>query len=133
MSAVLEDFGSPETTGAMIAELVQIRDRKRILEAEIKDLNEQWDAIKSKLMARMEEEGSNRVSSKDGGMAILTESIVPQVVDWDAFNAHVLATGDLHLLQRRVATTAFRELYEAGQEVPGVQPFVKKDINLRSS
>jgi hypothetical protein len=116
----------------MIAELVRIRDRKRELEAELKELNEQWDSIKPKLMGKMEAEGSNRVSSANGTVS-LTESIVPQVVDWDAFNAHVLATGDLHLLQRRVATAAFRELYEARKEVPGVQPFVKKDISLRSS
>jgi hypothetical protein len=132
MNAEMIPSGSPETTGAMIAELVRIRDRKRELEAELKDLNEQWEGLKSKVLYKMEQEGSNRISSKDGGMVILSEIVVPQIVDWDAFETYVQESGNLYLLQRRVATKAYRELVEAGQEVPGIQPFVKKDINLRS-
>jgi hypothetical protein len=126
------DDGSPETTGAMIAKLIEIRDRRREIKAEDSELVEQWEALKARALAKMEEEGSNRVSSKDG-MIILSETVVPQVEDWDAVNAHILATGDVHLLQRRVATGAYRELIEAGQGVPGIVPFVKKDINVRSS
>lgn len=125
--------GSPETMGAIIAELVQIRDRKRELEAEIKDLNEKWDSLKARVLARMEEEGSNRISAKQGGIAILTESIVPQVVDRDAASAYIQQENALHLLQFRINTGAFREMVEAGQEVPGIVPFLKKDISLRSS
>lgn len=124
--------GSPETTGAMIAKLIEIRDRRREIKAEDSELIEQWDALKARALAKMEEEGSNRVSSKDG-MIILTETIVPQVDDWDEVETYLKATGDLHLLQRRVATGAYRELIEAGQGVPGIVPFVKKDINVRSS
>lgn len=132
MNAALDSGGSPTTTGAMIDELVQIRDRKRELEAEIKDLNERWDALKAKVMSRMDEEGSNRVSSANGGTAILTESIVPQVVDRDEASEYILQQGALHLLQFRINTGAFREMVEAGQEVPGIMPFKKREISLRS-
>jgi hypothetical protein len=40
--------------------------------------------------------------------------------------------GALHLLQRRPATAAFRELQEAGEAVPGLEPFTKRAISLRA-
>jgi predicted metal-binding protein len=124
--------GSPETTGAMIAQLVQIRDRRREIAAEDKELVEQWEALKARVLARMDEEQSNRVASKDGSVS-LSETIVPHVKDWDEFEAYLRSTGDLHLLQRRVAIKAFQELHEARLEVPGVVAVVKRDINVRSS
>ena len=136
MSAAEEEVGSqtcsPVTTAEIIAQMLVIRDRKREISAEEKDLNEAWDGLEKQLMRRMEEEGSTRVSSKLG-TAILTEKIVPQTDDREAFEAWVLATGGLHMLQHRVNTAAFKEMIEAGDEVPGLSPFKKKDISLRSS
>lgn len=127
----MTDENSPATTAEIIAELVKIRDRKRELAAEESELNERFDALKGTLIARMEEEGSTKVSSKLASVS-LTETIVPQVDDRDAMNAWILETGNLYILQSRVASGAYRELVETGQEVPGVTPFTKKDISLRA-
>lgn len=134
MNAVAQEVnGSPETMGAMIAQLVEIRDRRREIAAEDSTLVEQWDALKKVVLQRMEEEGSNQIGSKEAGATVtLTESIVPQVDDREAAEAYIRETGDLYLLQFRIATGAFRELCEAGKEVPGVSKFIKKDISLRS-
>lgn len=135
MSAVLQEqlSGSPESLGAMIARLVEIRDRRREIAAEDSMLVEQWDEIKKIVLQRMEEEGSNQVGSKEAGATVtLTESVVPQVVDREAAEKWILETGNLYMLQFRIATGAFRELIESGQEVPGIEKFIKKDISLRS-
>lgn len=131
MTATIE-ASSPVTTAEIIAQMLAIRDRKREIAAEEKDLNQAFGALESQLIGRMEEEGSTRVSSKLG-TAILSEKIVPQIDDRDALNAWILETGNLYILQSRVATNAYSELVESGQEVPGLSPFKKKDINLRSS
>lgn len=131
MSAVLQD-DSPETLGSIIEQLIKIRDRRRELAAEDSELVEQFDELKKRVIARAKEEGSTRISSK-AGTVILTEKTVPQIVDRDAMNDWILETGNIYLLQSRVNTAAFTELVESGQEVPGVQPFVKEDIQLRSS
>ncbi len=69
--------------GAMIAELAQVRDRRREIAAEDKDLIEKYDALKQAFVKRMEEEGCTRISSTEGTV-ILTETIVPQVSDREA-------------------------------------------------
>jgi hypothetical protein len=48
---------------------------------------------------------------------------VPHVDDWAAFHAHILATGDLSLLERRPAKTPIREHWDGGETVPGVQKY----------
>ena len=118
--------------GAMIAQLSEIRDRRRELAAEEKDLVEKYETLKTAFVQRMEEEGCTRISSKEGTV-ILTETIVPQVNDRDAMGQWILETGNIYLLQNRVNSAAYRELVEAGQEVPGVTPFTKKDVSLRST
>lgn len=118
--------------GAMIAQLSEIRDRRRELAAEDKDLIEKYDTLKAAFVKRMEEEGCTRISSTEGTV-ILTETVVPQVNDRDAMDKWILETGNIYLLQSRVNSAAYRELVEAGQEVPGIMPFHKKDISLRSS
>lgn len=116
----------------MIAQLSEIRDRRRELAAEDKDLIEKYDTLKAAFVKRMEEEGCTRISSAEGTV-ILTETVVPQVNDRDAMDKWILDTGNIYLLQSRVNSAAYRELVEAGQEVPGVMPFHKKDISLRST
>lgn len=49
--------------------------------------------------------------------------LVPTVKDWTAFYAHIQATGDFSLLERRPGKAACRERWDAGEQVPGVDQF----------
>jgi len=66
------------------------------------------------------------------GSVSLGSKLVPAVQDWDLLNAYILENSALHLLERRVATNAYREMQKAGIELPGVVPFAKSNLNLRS-
>lgn len=119
------------TPGAMIDSMWELREKKRKLEASIKDLDGQLADIESKLMEDMEANGIDKMTGKAAGVSIST-STVANVEDWDAFLAWVYKTKNGHLLQRRVSDPAWREMVEIKGAVPGTQPFTKKRLNLRA-
>ena len=85
------------TPGAMIDSMWELREKKRKLEASIKDLDGQLADIESKLMEDMEANGIDKMTGKAAGVSIST-STVANVEDWDAFLAWVYKTKNGHLL-----------------------------------
>lgn len=127
-----ENTSPPITTSAIIAKLVEVRDEKRRIGERDKELNDQWRSLEMELLVRLEEQGMKKASTEEG-TASITETVLPQVTDWDAVFAHIKATDSFYLLQKRPAAAAFRELLDSGEEVPGMEPYVKKSISLRKS
>ncbi len=48
---------------------------------------------------------------------------VPSVKDWPKLHAYIKKTGNFQLLERRPSVAAFRELWDDGKVVPGVDKF----------
>jgi len=119
------------TPGADIDALWELREKKRKLEASIKDIEGQASIIEERLMENMGQSGVDKMTGKSASVSI-TSGVVANVQDWDAFGAYILKNKLLHLFQRRVSDPAYRELLESGKKVPGVEPFTKKRLNLRS-
>lgn len=120
------------TTAVIVKTMVEIREEKRKIKAREKELNEKWRSLEMELLTRLDEQGMEKASTKDG-TASINETVLPQVVDWDAFNAHILENEALFLLQRRPAAAAYRELLESGELVPGVEPYTQRAIGLRKA
>lgn len=117
--------------GPTIDKLNALREAKRKLEAEVKVIEDEYAVLETQLMAKFEAEGTDKGSGKTASASI-SSSVVGNVVDWTAFNAYVKKTGFFHLYQKRLSDAAVRELFEQGKKVPGVEPFTKKRLNLRS-
>lgn len=45
----------------------------------------------------------------------------PSVADWPTLQAHILATGEFDLIQRRISDKAVADRWEAGAAIPGVE------------
>lgn len=117
--------------GAQIDKMWDIREKKRSLEASIKDLDGQLTTIEAELMEDMEANGVDKMTGKHAGVSI-TSNTVAHVTDWDELWKFILKTKNTQLLQRRVSDPAYRELLEMGKKVPGAEAFTKKRLNLRS-
>lgn len=120
------------STKEIIATMVDIREEKRKIKAVEKELNERWRSLEMELLIRLDDQGMEQAKTKEG-TASINETVLPQVVDWDAFNAHILENEALFLLQRRPAAAAYRELLDSGEKVPGVEPYTQRSIGLRKS
>lgn len=117
--------------GSMIDQLSKIRERKRGQEEVVKAIEAEYEALEAEILTRMETEGAEKISAKTA-TASISKTVVPQVENWDLFYAFIHKRKYYHLLERRPATAAFRELLELKGAVPGVVPFTKTTLNLRS-
>lgn len=119
------------TMGALIDAIWASREEKRRLAGQIKEVELVIAEYEEQLMERMTAEGTDKAQGSKAGVSI-SSNTVANVEDWDAFWAFVIKKKYTHLLQRRVSDPAYRELLEAGQNVPGVEPFTKRTLNVRS-
>ena len=124
----------PQTTGEIIARMFEIRKERKEISTKDKQLIAEWERWEEAIKSKLKEQGDDVISiSSTLGTATLTSTEVPSVDDWDAFYDWIWETRSFHLLQRRVAANAFRELHEAGQAIPGVRAVDKKDISLTAT
>lgn len=116
--------------GECINELYELRERKRELTTQFNQLEHLYKAMEQEVLAAMDNQGTELARSSKASASISTQ-VVPDVTDWDLFYEYLRTTDQLHLLQRRVTTTAWRELHDSGETAPGTQPFTKRSISLR--
>lgn len=115
----------------LIKERAVVKDAIADLNAQLKEINRTKEELDYQLLTKLDEQGLSRTANGNASVSI-NQDTVPEVVDWDAFYAYVKATDDFSLLQRRVSSTAYKELRKLGEEVPGLQPREIRRINFRS-
>lgn len=116
--------------GQSIDALYNLREEKRELNRQIKDIDEKYSHIEANLIQMLQDQEMDTGKSKLASATIST-SIVPNVDDWEAFYEFIVETNQPFLLERRPSVTAYRDLLQAGEEVPGVTPFQKISLALR--
>lgn len=121
----------PATTGAIIDQLWASREEKRRLEEQVKEVEYAIKGIEETLMERLEAEGLEKATGSKASVSI-TSTVTADVQDWDAFYPYIAKNKFWHLLQRRPSDPGVRELWDAGKKVPGVVPFTKRRVNIRT-
>ena len=117
-------------TGTMIDDMFDLREKKKELEARVKDINEQMTLLEAELMNKLDDE-KQTMGRGLSASASITNTEIPMVEDWEEFGQYLIDNDALYLLQRRVAVRAFRELKDAGEVIPGTTTFPKRAISLR--
>lgn len=107
-----------------------LRERKRELEAEVKLLDQALAANELAIIERLDEMGVNKFAVGKLSFSI-SENTVGNVEDWDQVHAYIRDNNAFHLVQRRLANAAYKELLDMGEELPGVVPFNKRTLNFR--
>lgn len=107
--------------GQMIDKLTELRLIKADLERQVKGVEEEITAVEHVIMHKMLDEKIEQAAH--GGTSVAPkEHVYSKVENWDSFYQYVRETGYFHLLEKRIAVKAFRELIELGRQVPGVIP-----------
>ena len=101
------------------------------LNAQLKELRETQNHLDVLLLKKMDAEGLSRTANTQASVSI-NEDTVPDVIDWEELYQYVTDTRDFSLIQRRVSSTAYKELLKLGESVPGLQPRVVRRINFKS-
>ena len=126
-----KDFAEPPALGKVVDELHDIREKKRELEAEVKLVEKQLAEKERELMELMDGQQTRIAEGKTAKVQI-DDAVYPTAENWDAIHKYIHDNKYYHLLERRISVTAFRELVDRGEPVPGVIPFKKRKISLKS-
>ena len=121
----------PLTIGQATDEMWALREKKRALEASIKVIEKQMDALEETVFGLMDAQDTRKAEGKNAAVSI-NESTVGTVEDWDAVWTYIAKNKYFHLVQKRLSDPALRELWQMGKVVPGVQPFKKRTLSVRS-
>lgn len=121
---------SAPTLGELTDKLRDIYERKKAAEEVVKALDEEYKKAELALMEAADAQQTTAGKGKKASFSI-SESVLPQVKDWDAFGKFIYKNKYLHLLERRPSVTGCRELFETKGAIPGVEKFTKRKINLR--
>lgn len=122
------------TLDDLITERQRIKDERSALSAQDSELARQLEDLDRQLLEAMDAQGTISTAIRAGDHRIsvsISESVVPTVADWQAVYDYVERTGRFQLFERRMSSAAFREIIALEGEVPGVQPFTRRTINMQ--
>ena len=125
------------TLGAASDKIWTMREEKRVLDAAVKKIETEIETLTQTIFGLLDAQDSRKAEGKRASVSINT-SVQATTVDWTEFMKFV-AKGKrndkdayLHLVQKRVAVEAYRELLELGVTVPGITPFHKRTLSITS-
>jgi hypothetical protein len=127
------------TLGEACDKLWQLREDKRKADAESKRIEAEIKGDEEKGIVGLERtviylldsQGTRKAEGRKASVSI-TESTVGNVEDWEALWPYIAKNKFWHLIQKRVSDPALRELWALKKVVPGVQPFTKRTVSVRS-
>jgi len=113
------------------ARFAELKHKITDLNRELKAVTQEKEEYENRLIGAMEAVGFDSVRTKDMSISIQKAS-VPTVVDWDEVYKYIIENNACHILQRRPSTSVCRELFEMGENIPGMEEFEKVTLLTKS-
>jgi len=118
--------------GVMIEGIHAVREERTRVVKEEKRLAKQEEELAGAIIKELQE--LNLEKATHHGITVEPKrETYPHVEDWGAFYDFILENKYLHLLEKRPTVLGYRELLALGRTVPGVVPFVKTKLSVRTS
>lgn len=120
---------SPMQLGDKIERMATLREEKRQLNAQISEINEEYNDLEAAILDELDQQGT-RMSGSSRHRVGISEQTVPNVTDWEAVHEWAKNHDALYVFERRLASAPWRELHDGGQLIPGTEPFTRRKISL---
>lgn len=111
-------------------EILLLKGKVKKLESQI-ELHKKDQALLEQDLEKLATEQGLTAGKGAHSAFTIAPHIVPQVTDWEPFYRFIKRNSYFHLLERRPAVVACRELWEQGRAIPGVEKFTKVRINVK--
>lgn len=118
--------------GEAIDVLYDLKQQKAELSKQIATIDEQYDIIEQDVLAQLQAQGMVTAKAHTAS-ATVSSSIVPNITDWEEFAQYIIDSRQVFLLERRPSVTVYRDLLNAGETIPGTEPFTKTKLALRKN
>lgn len=116
----------------LIKSLSDLKRQKKELDAGVSVVEKKIAQVEIDIRDIMDVEHLVEAATAVGSVKV-GDSVYPQVKDWDAFYDFIYQNKYFHLLEKRPAVLAYRELLNIGREVPGTLPFTKRKVTFKES
>ena len=97
---------------------------------EIKELTKEKPFFDWLWIRNLDGQGSTKCGNPSANISI-NEDTVPEVYDWEQFFEWLSETSNFELLQRRLSSTACKELWAMGVDIPGVKQRELRKLSIR--
>lgn len=119
--------------GSLINTLYDLRMRKEEFTKQLSELNQEIEALEFSIIKQMEDSGLDNVKATKG-TAFRKVDLYPQVEDMAALVNWAAENGKPEILQRRVSSGVFKEIFDQTGEYPdGVKTYQKSVLNFRKA
>ena len=110
--------------------LREIKDQKDELAIQTKKLNAEEEYIEQMLTTKLTSEGLASIKTIYG-TASTSEQVVPSIKDFDMAMAWIIKNKRFDLLPKSVKSAAWRESYENGEVIPGIEAIKLDKLSFR--
>jgi len=114
--------------GTSIDALYELKLKKKEMAAEVSKVTAEITKQEKALLEELNTLDLNSASGNDATIKV-SSMTVPSVKDWDLVYDYIHENSAFYLLARKLNGAPFRELLEAGQEIPGVETFTKTSLS----
>lgn len=126
-----EEETPPTSLGQLIDSMQKVRQKKRDLEDDLNEVKAEYNQLESEVMRRLKDADLDKASGSLATASIKI-TVYPTVKNADLFAEYIRANEADYLLTGTPSSPACRELWATGETIPGVEPFEKITINLRT-
>jgi hypothetical protein len=120
----------PEDLEALVDKLRTMQQQRISAQKILDNQQEEERTLMEHIRVQMIDQGLDELSGDVGTVSISVRDN-PDVEDWDDLYAFMLKTGNFQLMQKRLAVGGVREIWEVGDEVPGVTHNIEKVLVLK--
>jgi hypothetical protein len=119
----------PKALGAAIDLLYEQRAARLALQKKVDEMKVDEADLADHILNSFTKEELNGSKGKLAVAAIKHTTTV-NTTDWDVFLAYCVKTKSWDMLRKQPTVAAVKARWDAGKEVPGVEPFIKIDLSL---
>ena len=103
----------------LINQMVELQSQRKSLADQDSALSKQLSQLEADIMHAMSTAGTFKSASDAGHSVTMAKKLHPTITDWNEFYGYVTKTNSFDLLHKRLSSTAFKDRWEAGEQIPG--------------
>ena len=125
----------PLTLGAAADKVFDLREEKRILDKKVKDVEAEITTVTATIFELLDAQDTRKAEGKKASISV-NYAVNPSTTDFDATAKWIIdgKRGDkyayAHLLYKRIAAPAYRELRGLGVVIPGQEDFTNRTLSV---
>jgi hypothetical protein len=119
----------PASIGLCADLYAEVRELRLAMQKIVDAVKERETEIKEHIINELPKSQNTGAAGKRYRAQVVTKD-VPTLKDWDALTAYMTRTGRFDLIYKRLADKPVKDLWEAGEAVPGVEKFKAVDVSI---